>query len=223
MPRHIWRIVALLVVLFVGLHYINARNRSANKDRPTSSQPSAPMPLPAEAPTVAPSSKATPSKETKPKESRPTKNEANDDGESNIQPGLQRKIGRVVKLYASWPGSTPRKVLLGQLRSEEPFITESAVQKIGTEWNNTPVPTTFKMAPQKVVNISNLYAFPHQTSRGTATVFLAVRKLFKPVSGKAYSQPAVLPYTVTMEVIGRQWRVAGIAPQAGVSSTSSSS
>jgi hypothetical protein len=206
MPRHIWRIVALLVVLFVGLHYINARNRSANKDRPTSSQPSAPMPLPAEAPTVAPSSKATPSKETKPKESRPTKNEANDDGESNIQ-----------------PGSTPRKVLLGQLRSEEPFITESAVQKIGTEWNNTPVPTTFKMAPQKVVNISNLYAFPHQTSRGTATVFLAVRKLFKPVSGKAYSQPAVLPYTVTMEVIGRQWRVAGIAPQAGVSSTSSSS
>jgi hypothetical protein len=145
----------------------------------------------------------------------------NDDGESNIKPELQRKLRRVVLLYASWPGSIPRQTLAKQLRDEEPFITDDAVKKIEAEWG--PLPLTFRVNPQGVVSISDLHLLPQQPDKGTAEVFVMLHKHFMPVGGKPDDQTAVQTYSVTLQVINQEWHVISIAPQSGNSSNSPSS
>jgi hypothetical protein len=179
-------------------------------------------PLPVEAPTVSAPETKTHSKSSKPTKRHESKHaEDNDDGESNIKPDMKHKLVRVVRLYASWPGPTPKQSLINDLRREEPFITESAVKKIEEEWSKTP--NTFKIVPKQVVNISDLLANPKEPDKATATVFLTLSKLFKPAKGKPYSQSAVQSYTVKLQIIGRKWSVVSIAPQSGSSAASSSS
>jgi hypothetical protein len=210
-------VIGIVVVVFI------THSNKAHPPRQIETPQTVATPLPAEAPTVTEPKKTVHDKTApKHKEHDASKHgEDNDDGESNIQPDTLRKLGRVVWLYASWPGQTPKTSLIKELRGEEPFITEDTVKKIETEWNNTP--RTFEIAPKKVVNISDLLSSPNQPGVATATVFLTIDKLFKPVSGKPYSQTAVQPYTVKLQIINRQWRIVGIAPQSGSSAASSSS
>jgi hypothetical protein len=218
-PRTILKIMAVIAVIafvrYANMHAKQHHHKSAAQP------PSVTKPLPAAAPTVAMPRQTPSPKPHKTKEYSSSPDENNDDGESNIRLSTQRELGHVVKLYASWSGPASQETLVRKLKSKEPFITNEAVTKIQAEWNNTPPLTTFKIVPLRVVNISNLYALPLEPDKGTATVFLAVRKLFTPVSTKPYSQTAVQPYTVNMQVISRQWRVVGIVPQNNVSTSPS--
>jgi hypothetical protein len=209
-------VVAGLALLFFITH-AQKSNHAAQADNPHNAE----TPLPAEAPTVVAPAKKVQTKPLRPKKHHPsTKLKGNDDGESNILPDLQHRLGRVVKLYASWPGATSRAELTKKLQGEEPFITEDAAKRIETEWKNTP--PTIKLVPGKVVNISDLIALPNQSSTAVATVFLTLSKFFKPASGKPYSQTAVQSFTVSLQIIDRQWHVIGIAPQGGSSNASPS-
>jgi hypothetical protein len=221
MPRHTLKIIAVLFVLFVVLHIANTHKGSANKDGPARSNPTAPIPLPAEAPTVAAPAQTAPPKAPKQAKKKEPLAKPSDDGKSNIKPALQRTLRRVVTLYASWPGPVSKQSLARQLRDEEPFITDDAVKKIVAEWDTAPL--TFTLEPKGIVSVSDLYALPDQPNKGTADVFVMLHKHFTPVAGKPSDRTAIQVYTVSLQVIGRQWRVIGIAPQSGTSSDSPTS
>jgi hypothetical protein len=186
-------------------------------------------PLPAEQPTVAVVAPTTSThtsvhtvvKGSKPKEkSSPAttaKSHEPNEANSNITPELQSKLKKVVALYASWPGAVPMQTLLTELRHEQPFITNGALTKISTEWNSTPR-TTFRLQVKGIVMVSRLIAAPRNPNNGLVTVFVSLERHFKPVSARPYSQIAVQPYTVNMQIINREWHVTMIAPQSAGSS-----
>jgi hypothetical protein len=222
---------AKVIFIVVGLVVFSYFVRS-QKEEPSQAtnliSPSAATPQPAAAPTVeVPDPKESKSvtgrangshtQDAKTKKKSSTPGKENDDGESNINADLQSKLGEVVSLYAAWPGATPRHILSDKLRSYEPLITESTVKKIEKEWRNTPPAPMLKV--KRVVNFGNLSTLPNDSNKATVTVFLALHKLFKPVSGRPYSQEAVQPYSVNLQIINRSWTVVGISPQSTIAQT----
>jgi hypothetical protein len=180
--------------------------------------PSQLKPLPAEQPTVAvvaPTTSTHTSVHTSP--ATTAKSHEPNEANSNITPELQSKLKKVVALYASWPGAVPMQTLLTELRHEQPFITNGALTKISTEWNSTPR-TTFRLQVKGIVMVSRLIAAPRNPNNGLVTVFVSLERHFKPVSARPYSQIAVQPYTVNMQIINREWHVTMIAPQSAGSS-----
>jgi cytoskeletal protein RodZ len=207
--------VAVAGVLLLIVHISNSRKPKPVKKH-AETPAAAANPMPAASPTVAaPATSKTPASShssrgssTKSGHSAPHEN---NDQPDNFQPKLRQELEKVVVLYASWPGTTSRKILLTRLQHEQPFITDGAVKKIALEWSNTPA--TFKVAIKGVVQASNLTALPNNPNSATTAVYLMLERNFTPASGKPYSQAGVQGYSVNMQIIDRQWHVVAIAPQ----------
>ncbi len=213
-------VVAIIVVILV-LSSGSSRNRHGIGSKPFSSPQS---PMPAGSPTVKlplNAIKATTTSRSASRQKTIVRNPHENQGKSNnLSASLQAKLRQAVLLFASWPSSTPQRVLLGKLREEQPFVTAAAIQQIASEWRNVPV--TFNLKAKGVIQISNLVAIPGNPNGAAVTVFVSLIRHFMPVSGMPYNQDGVQAFTVNMLVINRQWCVVGIAPQSTTSTRSTS-
>jgi hypothetical protein len=222
MPRRI-KVIVVLAVLVV----FSVLVRSHKTEHTRSNSPEVPAvvaPQPADAPTVATPQRSR--KKTaqhapargKPKRSAKASSPAKDinsressEGEGNLSPRLRSRLKTLLTLYASWPGSTPKEELIKRLRRQEPFITESAVSKIATQWQAAP--QTVRLMVTGVDLALGLVTSQHDPNNGSVTAYVKLKKHFVPVSGKPYTQVAAQPYTVKMQIINRSWRVTDISPQ----------
>lgn len=129
---------------------------------------------------------------------------------SNLTPALRTRLVRIVKLYASWPGTVPQKVLIRQLEMEEPFITSSAITQIEDEWAQAV--TTVELTVKAVNLAPGFVASSSGRNSADIVAYVLLKKRFKPVTGKPYTQMATQPYQVNLRIIKRRWTVVGFSP-----------
>jgi hypothetical protein len=135
---------------------------------------------------------------------------------SNITPDLRSRLERIVRLYASWPGTVPKKMLIRRLEMEKPFITSDAINRIKEEWT-----LRVRTVELTVLNVEVAPGFTASTSdpnSANAVVYVRLRKRFKPVSRKPYTKLSNQPYSVNLRIIKRNWTVVGITPQSASAS-----
>jgi hypothetical protein len=171
---------------------------------------SAPKPLPAGEPTVAPTiqQQKREKQRKKPKQKpKPTK----DDYELSTLNSNQRvQIENLVKICASWPGQ-PQKQLLLKMRKLRPFVTNEAISQIKSAWGDA-LPT-FTLKAKNVVLDPGFVASSGEQSTAEIKAYVTLVRHFKPVSGTPYDQTAIQPYTVSLRVIKRKWRVVAVSLQ----------
>jgi hypothetical protein len=179
-------------------------------------------PQPAAAPTVAaptatapkPKKHSSPASEKKQRTKPHTekaKEKTKEKESSNLTPGLRVRVTKVVGIYSSWPGSTPKQQLLKGLKNQRPFITDAAIAKIEAGWQD--VPTTFKLKVRKVNLEPGFFAAKNNPNEASLTAYVTLLKHFTPVAKKPYDKSATQPITVKLRIINRKWTVVEIAPQ----------
>jgi hypothetical protein len=202
------RNIIIAVIALVVFSHFAFSNKDDPGAKPTNPHKAAPMPLPAGEPTAAPSVRSKQDAKLK-KQQRPKR--AKHDYERSAISAPQRKyLQEAVRLYASWPGK-PRETLLKQLRSLRPLITEQAISQIKASWRNTP--PTFTMKVKGVILDPSLTAAAGNGSKAALSAYVTLVRHFTPVSGSPNDQKATQPYTVSLRVIDREWRVVSISPQ----------
>jgi hypothetical protein len=220
-------ILRIVVVIGVFIFFHLARGHSNPVDRPgPSAIPQAARPFPAEVRTTKRQQPALhQSKGAHTSEPRMTQNPyktsaaakgAGNTGQkdgtaeaSNLTPDLGATLKQIVKLYASWPGTTTKKRLIRGLQMEQPYITAEAIKHFKEEWIRTP--TTVKLTVKRVDLEPSFFASATNPNSADITAFVQLKKQFKPVTGHPYTQLATQLYVINLRIIKRRWTVVGIA------------
>jgi hypothetical protein len=206
MPRRTALIFGAVIALLVIVLIVRSPNDTKSSN-PSLAGPAHNKPMPAGDPTVTPP----PSKEKTDNE-KPKVKPAKDDHElSSLGAEFRKKVAKVVRIYASWPGDTSRTKLLELLEQEEPLITDDAIDRIEEVWSNTPL-LTFKVNVKHVNLDPELSADFAGASDAVLMAYVTLAKRFTPVSGKPYNEKATQTYEVHLEIIQRKWRIVGINP-----------